>query len=233
MTDEVQAKTTGVILLVEDNIEILEVNSWILEDAGHEVLTAETLAEARDVLSKRTPDLAVLDIMLPDGDGLEFLPELRNICKIPVLFLTSKIEQEEIIKGLRAGSNDYITKPYKVDEFCARVESALQWELSKRDDIPEIITKGSLTLDMLASRAYVNGEILQLTGIEFKLLCMFAQNEGKLMDFDLLYETIWTRPLMDNRKAVQASVKRLRKKIEPAGYSIIVRRDKGYVFAKK
>jgi len=233
MADDKNVKATGVILLVEDNKNILEVNSWILEDAGHRVLSAENLAEARALMSKERPDLAVLDIMLPDGDGLEFLPELRNVYKIPVLFLTSKVEQDDIIKGLRAGSNDYITKPYKVDEFCARVESALQWELAKRGDIPENIKKGSLTLDMLASRAYVNDEVLQLTNIEFKLLCLFAQNEGKLMSFERIYETIWTRPLAENRKAVQASVKRLRQKIAPGGYGITVRRDKGYVFAKK
>ena len=227
------AKLTGVILLVEDNKKILDVNTWALEDAGHKVLAAETLAEARQLLAEETPDVAVLDIMLPDGDGLEFLPELRSICKIPVLILTSKTEQEEIVKGLRAGSNDYITKPYKIDEFCARVESALRWELTKREEIPEIIAKGSLVLDMLANRARVNDSVLQLTNIEFKLLCLFVQNEGKLMDFELIYEVIWTRPLADSRKAVQASVKRLRQKVAPAGYSISVRRGKGYVFARK
>ena len=225
-------KTTGVILLVEDNKKILEVNRWALEDAGHKIIAAETLAQARQVLSKENPDVAVLDIMLPDGDGLEFLPELRSICKIPVLFLTSKSEQEEIIKGLRAGSNDYITKPYKIDEFLARVESALKWELSKRENIPEKITKGSLTLDMLSSRAFVNGNVLNLTNIEFKLLCLCIQNEGQLMDFELIYQTIWTRPMVNDRNAVQAAVKRLRQKIAPTGYRISVRRDKGYVFAK-
>ena len=233
MLDAKSTEQTGVILLVEDNVKILDVNSWILEDAGHKVLLAETLGEARDVLSKEKPDVVVLDIMLPDGDGLEFLPELRSICKVPVLFLTSKDERKEIIEGLRAGGNDYITKPYDINEFCARVESALKWELFKREEIPGSITKGSLTLDMMANQASVNGDVLQLTNIEFKLLCLFVQNEGILMDFESIYESIWTRPLADSKKAVQSAVKRLRQKILPIGYSISVRREKGYIFSKK
>jgi DNA-binding response OmpR family regulator len=226
-------KVTGVILLVEDNKKILDVNSWALEDAGHKVLAAETLAEARQFLSREKPDLAVLDIMLPDGDGLEFLPELRSIYKIPVLFLTSKTEQEEIIKGLRAGSNDYITKPYKIDEFRARVESTLQWELSYRENIPKKIIKGSLSLDISEGQAYINDNVLELANIEFKLLSLGMQNENELMDFELIYTTIWKRPMVDSNIAVQSAVKRLRQKIKDTEYTIYAKRGKGYVFGRK
>jgi len=226
------AETAGVILLVEDNMKILAANQWILEEHGYKVLCAETLARARELLSKEKPDVAVLDIMLPDGDGLAFLPELRNICKIPVLFLTSRAEQEEIIKGLRAGSNDYITKPYKIDEFCARVESALKWELSKREEMPKTIIKGSLTLDMLSNQAYLNDQVLDLTKIEFKLLYLCMQNEGKIMSFESIYETVWKRPMIDDKNAVQAAIKRLRQKIESTEYDIYAIRGKGYIFEK-
>jgi DNA-binding response OmpR family regulator len=219
---------TSVILLVEDNEKILSANRWILEERGYRILTAASLAEARAVLAKETPDLAVLDIMLPDGDGLEFLPELRSICKIPVLFLTGKIEQEEIIEGLRAGSNDYITKPYKIDEFCARVEAALAWEMSHREDIK--ITKGSLTLDISSNQAYISGEILDLSKTEIKLLALFMKNEGETITFETIYQNIWNRPMGDDKNAIQAAVKRLRHKIEPAGYDIYAVRGKGYVF---
>ena len=222
----------GTVLLVEDNKQILTANRWILETRGCKILCAETLAEAREVLSRETPDLAVLETTLPDGDGLAFLSELRSICKIPVLFLTSKNDQEEILEGLRAGCNDYITKPYKIEEFCARVESALAWEMSKRGEVPTKITKGALTLDVFSSQAYINDQILYLTKTEFKLLCLFMQNEGKVIAFETIYEAIWKRPIGDDKKAVQAAVKRFRQKLEPTGYDVYAVRGKGYVFEK-
>ncbi|MCL2201619.1 MAG: response regulator transcription factor [Oscillospiraceae bacterium] len=224
--------SVGVILLVEDNKKILEANRWILEQRGHRVLCAETLAEARAFFLVESPDVAVLDIMLPDGDGISFLKELRATYSIPVLFLTSMVEQEDIIKGLRAGSNDYITKPYKIDEFCARVEAALKWEQSRREQLPRKIVKGPFALDLLSNQATLNGHMLDLTATEFKLLYLCIQNEGKIMDFDHIYESIWQRPMGDDRNAVQAAVKRFRQKMEPAGYDIYAVRGKGYIFEK-
>ena len=222
----------GIILLVEDNKKIIEANRWILEQRGHKVLCAETLKEARVLLSMEQPDVAVLDIMLPDGDGLSFLEELRAAYSIPVLFLTSLVEQEDIIKGLRAGSNDYITKPYKIDEFCARVESALKWELSRRAQLPKKIIKGPFTLDLLSNQALLDGHKLDLTNTEFKLLYLCIQNEGKIMEFEYIYENIWQRDMGDDKNAVQAAVKRFRQKIEKAGYDIYAVRGKGYIFEK-
>ncbi|MCL2223963.1 MAG: response regulator transcription factor [Defluviitaleaceae bacterium] len=218
----------GTVLLVEDNKKILEANRWILQERGHTVLCAETLAEARAVLASKTPDIAVFDIMLPDGDGITFLPEFRKTCNIPVLFLTSLTSQEEVIQGLRAGSNDYITKPYKIDEFCARVEAAMQWEISRRNSLK--FTRGSFTLDLLAGQACANEEPLPLTGTEFKLLYLCLQNEGKIMEFEFIYENIWQRPMGTDKNAVQAAIKRFRQKIEPVGYDIYAVRNKGYIF---
>ena len=220
----------GTVLLVEDNKKIMEANRWILQERGHTVLCAETLAEARSVLSSENPDIAVLDIMLPDGDGITFLPELRKTCNIPVLFLTSLTEQGEIVNGLRAGSNDYITKPYKIDEFCARVEAALQWEFTRRSDFKFKLEP--FTLDLLSGQAFVNDEPLPLTNTEFKLLYLCLQNEGKIMAFDFIYENIWQRPMGSDKNAVQASVKRFRQKIEPFGYDIYAVRNKGYILEK-
>ena len=115
----------------------------------------------------------------------------------------------------------------------ARVEAALERELLKREEIPAGITKGSLKLDILANQAFVNDISLELANAEFKLLCLFVQNEGKLLDAELIYETIWTRPLVENKNAIRSSVKRLRQKIVPVGYNIITKRGKGYVFEKE
>jgi len=111
----------GIVLLLEDNLKILDINRRLLENKGLMVLTAKTLEEARERVKITVPDVAVLDIMLPDGSGLDFLQELRETCPIPALFLTAKTEHADVIAGLTAGGNDYITKPYDIDEFCARV----------------------------------------------------------------------------------------------------------------
>jgi len=220
----------GVVLLVEDNKKIMEANRWILQERGHTVLCAHSLAEARHWLLTENPEVAVLDIMLPDGDGVAFLPELRKARNIPVLFLTSLTEQEEIISGLRAGSNDYITKPYKIDEFCARVEGAMRWEQSRQDNLTFV--KGPFTLDLLSAQAFADGTPLILTGTEFKLLYLCLQHEGKIMAFDFIYQNIWQRPIGNDKNAVQAAVKRFRQKLIPLGYDVYAVRNKGYIFEK-
>ena len=111
----------GIVLLVEDNTRILDLNRRILEKEGLMVLCAKTLAEARERIKIATPDVAVLDIMLPDGSGLDFLSEFRKTCDSPALFLTAKSERPDVIAGLTAGGNDYISKPYDIDEFRMRV----------------------------------------------------------------------------------------------------------------
>jgi len=122
----------GIVLLLEDSVNILNANRRILEYEGVMVFTAETIEEARRRLKIATPDVAVLDIMLPDGSGLDFLAELRQVCDAPVLFLTAKTERSDVLNGLRAGGNDYITKPYDIDEFCMRVMSFLSLARSRR-----------------------------------------------------------------------------------------------------
>ena len=111
----------GIVLLLEDNIKILDLNRRMLEKEGLMVLVAKTVEEARERLKVAIPDVAVLDIMLPDGSGIDFLSELREYGNVPVLFLTAKTERADILAGLTAGGNDYISKPYDIDEFRARV----------------------------------------------------------------------------------------------------------------
>jgi LuxR family maltose regulon positive regulatory protein len=117
---------SGIVLLVEDNPKILELNRRMLEQEGCMVLTAASLTEARQRLKIASPDVAVLDVMLPDGSGLDFLSELRAVSAAPVLFLTAKADRSDIMAGLTAGGNDYITKPYDIDEFRMRVKGFLR-----------------------------------------------------------------------------------------------------------
>jgi DNA-binding response OmpR family regulator len=213
------------ILLVEDDMEIQENNIDLLEySGGYAVRTAMNLAEAREQIARETPDIIVLDIMLPDGSGLDFIKEINDI---PVLFLTSLGETSDIVKGLKAGGDDYLVKPYDDDILLARIESLLRRTESR---VPKIMTKGTLSLDIIARRAYINNNDLLLTHKEFACLFMLAQSEGHIISANAIFEQIWNQKLEDDKNTLKTTISTLRKKIEPSGYAITVSREQGYTF---
>jgi DNA-binding response OmpR family regulator len=215
------------ILFVEDDKDIQEVNKNMLERrGGYSVHLAMNLAEARQRIKESVPDLIVLDIMLPDGNGLEFLRELRADADIPVLLLTALSESSDVVAGLRAGGDDYLAKPYDNDVLLAHIEMFWRWT----ERIPKTLVRGTLTADIIAGRALINGRDLLLTQKEFALLLVFMQNEGITMSVEDLYKKVWKRPLGENKNTLQTTISTLRKKIEPSGYGISVSRGQGYVF---
>lgn len=226
----------GTILIVEDDQAILRTNRRILEREGFSVLSAETLAEARAHLRERRPDVLVLDIRLPDGSGLDFCVEIRGSTPAPVLFLTALDETREVIAGLLAGGNDYITKPYDVDEFVARVKAQLRLARmnlqSAQEDIG-MLTLGALTLDVVAQRATLGGSDLLLTPKEFVLLHYLVRHEGQTVKTRQVYESLWRQPLIDDVAALKNAVSRLRKKLDGSGYTIVSVRGEGYRLEKE
>jgi len=222
------------LLLVEDNADIQDVNKFFLERRGYKVRIAMNLAEARQSMMEATPDLIVLDIMLPDGSGLDFLKELReengSIAgrNIPVLLLTALSETSDEIKGMQYGGDDYITKPYENDLLLARIQALLR----RAERVPEIITKGSLKLETFSHQAIMNGENLGLTRKEFDLVFLLAQNEDRLLTTETLYEKVWGQPMIEDTNAIRTIASRVRNKIEPSGYTVEVVRNKGYIFTK-
>jgi DNA-binding NarL/FixJ family response regulator len=172
----------GIVLLLEDNEKILDINRRMLEKDGLVALTAQTIAQARERIKIAVPDVAVLDIMLPDGSGLDFLEELREVCDAPVLFLTAKAKRADVLAGLTAGGNDYITKPYDIDEFRMRVKNFLRLSRGKPRPITckrsaeaegsvsiklhrhppsatSLLTEKELIVAVLAARGMLNKEI--------------------------------------------------------------------------
>ena len=155
----------GIVLLLEDNTKILDINRRMLEQAGMMVFTAKTLAEARERISIAIPDVVVLDIMLPDGSGIDFLSELREVCDAPALFLTAKAEREDILAGLIAGGNDYITKPYDIDEFRARVlgflrlMDSIKTQKKLSSGISSLLTEKELSIALYAAEGLSNNDI--------------------------------------------------------------------------
>jgi DNA-binding response OmpR family regulator len=231
-----------VVLMIEDDFEILNVNKKWLEKAGFETVLSRSLTETRTALETASPDIVLLDVILPDGDGLVFLPELKSLCDAPVLICSIRNEDKHILDGLEAGGDDYIAKPYNVEILVARVGVMWRLEQKRRDDVrsamalrsPErIIERGALKLDMLAGRAYLNGADTGLTPKEFALLLFLMQNEGKLMSDEYLYEEIWKLPMNKDNNAIKSAVKRLRKKIAGCGYVITTEYAEGYCLEKE
>jgi DNA-binding response OmpR family regulator len=195
---------------------------------GYAVRTAMNLAEARQRIKESVPDLIVLDIMLPDGNGLEFLRNLRGDSDIPVLLLTALGESSDVVAGLRAGGDDYLAKPYDNEVLLARIELLLRWA----ERVPKTLAKGPLIADITAGRAFINGNDLLLTQKEFAVLFLFMQNEGTTMSAEDLYEKVWKRPLGDDKNTLQATISCLRKKIGDSGYVISASRGRGYIFQR-
>jgi DNA-binding response OmpR family regulator len=221
-----------IILLVEDNAKLNEINRRALEKEGYNVLTALTLTAASEHLSRTCPDIILLDVALPDGNGIDFCDEIREKTNAHILFLTSRREHGEKLKGLAVGGDDYITKPFKLDELVQRVKVAMRRREMDKEP-PRTLSFGSLTMDIITDRAYYNGTDLNLQPKEFTLLRLFAENENRLLDADYIYQTLWNQPMINNKNAIQKAVSRLRKKIEHTGHDIDTARDKGYIYRKK
>jgi len=217
------------ILIVEDEALILENNRKAIIDAGYAALTAGSVAEARARLADGAPDAVVLDIMLPDGNGLDLLRELRNAGnKIPIIMLTAWGKPSDITMGLKLGANDYLTKPFTYDVLTARVEAMFR----NVEQVPETVTRGLLTLKLTPREAYVNGTNLLLTSKEYALLQFFVQHENRIMSAGYLYESVWGQPMAGDSQALSSAVSRLRKKLRGCGYTISAEYRNGYCFER-
>jgi DNA-binding response OmpR family regulator len=210
------------VLMVEDNRDVLRLNQKWLERGGFSTLRAETLDEARKILEEKSPDLVVLDILLPDGDGLEWLPEYKKLCDAPVLLCSSKGEDKHILQGLEAGGDDYIPKPYNVDILVARVKVMWRKEQENRErmsaalaaKMPErVIERGPLKLDIIAGRCFMNGADKNLTPKQCALLFTLILNEGCEVSAKELYESVWGPPANDNTYVIKNHISKLRNKL--------------------
>lgn len=217
------------ILLVEDNEQIMQGNERMLKRRGYEVTCALTLADARKAEKTRMPDLFVLDIMLPDGSGLDFMAELREYSQTPVLLLTGLTTPEDIVRGLTAGGDDYLAKPYDFGVLLARVEALLR----RAENIPEKLVRGRLCLDVTADVATLDGADLLLSQKEFSLLLIFVQNEERFISAEYLYEKVWKHPMAGNSNTLKTTINRLREKIKNCGYRIAWSRGEGYSFERE
>ncbi|MBS6955203.1 MAG: response regulator transcription factor [Enterocloster asparagiformis] len=219
------------ILLCEDEAEIQAYNRKQLEGRGYRVTTVRTIKQARQALAGDLPDLIVLDIMLPDGSGVELCREIRGDFRGPVLFLTSLAESGQIVQGLRAGGDDYMTKPYEAEELIARIEAHLRKMERFRSDILRA-GSGRLYLNGTTQRAYVDGRDMLLKPKEFQILYLLLDNYGGCVTAQELYEAVWD--MDDNRdiRTVWVHISNLRKKLKSSDGArvadIISEKSRGY-----
>ena len=217
----------GIVLLVEDNIKLSNSTSRALEWCNYEVYTAFTLEKARQQLLWIEPDVILLDVMLPDGSGFDFCKEIRDVTPAHILFITAKASHEDMVQGMSTGGDAYITKPFHPEEMLVKVDAAMRRRKTEKN---QIITKGSLMLDIIAMQAFDDRKSLDLTPIEFSLLLLFVKNEGHPLSSDFIYETIWKTMINDNTSALRTAVSKLRRKIKPTGHIIVAQRGLGYTF---
>jgi len=223
------------ILLVEDDKVLAQLNARLLKRQGYHIVIAYTAAEARQQFAIKTPDLMVLDVSLPDGDGVTLCREFRRETDVPVLFLTGKSETKDKVAGLDSGGDYYLTKPFDSNEFLAVIHSLLRREQRIRELVSgsSVISKGSLMLNLDERRAYIDGNDTGLSPKEFTLLLLLVQNEDKEMTNEILYETVWNAPMINNTGAVRVHISNLKRKLgkeNAKDFSIYNEPGKGYIF---
>ena len=194
------------LLLVDDEQELLKMVSDILKDAGFEtVLTAMSVKEAILTAKEETPDLIVLDVMLPDGDGFSLMQQLRTFTNVPIIFLTAKDEASDKLSGLELGADDYISKPFMPQELLLRIYAVLH--------SPLLVLDGC-TIDFSRAEVHKGSEIISLTAKEHTLLETLARNAGKIVTVDTLCEALWGDNPFGYENSLNAHVRRVREKIE-------------------
>jgi two-component system KDP operon response regulator KdpE len=201
------------VLVVDDEPQIVRGLKVILRDAGYVVDTAETKQEALDAVSVRPPDAIVLDLVLPDGSGVEVCSEIRSWSALPILVLSAVGDEREKVRALDAGADDYITKPFGTDELLARLRAVLR--RSVEDESEPAIAVGDLVVDMPAHRVTRGGEEIHLTPIEFDLLRTLAQNRGKLVTHKQLLRNVWGPAYETETHYLRVHFAHLRAKLEP------------------
>jgi two-component system KDP operon response regulator KdpE len=203
------------ILVCDDELQILRALRVILRDAGFEVVATATAQEALDAAAVHPPDAAILDLVLPDGDGVEVCRSIREWSDMAILVLSAVGEEEQKVRALDAGADDYVTKPFGTGELIARLNAALRRAGRSEKEEPVLRADG-LAVDVPGPRVTVDGEEVHLTPIEFALLHTLMRNRGRLMTHRALLSEVWGPGYADDTQVLRVHVANLRRKIESA-----------------
>lgn len=205
------------ILVVEDDVAIANLIATTLETQNYQYHRANTGAGAvLDALSYR-PDVMLLDLGLPDMDGVEIIKKIRSWSNLPIIVVSARSEDSDKVAALDAGADDYLTKPFSVTELLARLRVSLRrvrYDAEKASDAASLYENGGLCIDYAAGCAYLEGEEVHLTPLEYKLLCLLAKNTGKVLTHHYILSEIWGSPSASDTPSLRVFMATLRKKLE-------------------
>lgn len=204
------------ILLLEDDISLVDGLTYSLEKNGFEVEVVRTIKEAEKILAVREDFVLLLfDVTLPDGNGFGLCERLRKAGdRTPVIFLTASDEETSVIRGLDCGGDDYITKPFKLGELCSRIRALLRRSAGQSTE-DSVLRSGDVVIDLTESKVLRDGQVIDFTGAEYRLLCLFLKNRGRVLTRTLILDKLWDGAgsfVDDNTLSVY--VRRLREKLE-------------------
>ncbi len=178
------------LFLLEDDLSLINGLSFALKKQGYEIDIARTMLEADDLWTEGKYDLVILDVSLPDGSGFEFCRKIRRTSKIPIMFLTAADEETDIIMGLDIGGDDYITKPFKLAVFLSRINALLRRSENFNTADTEL-SSGGINIKLLKGEVYKQGNLLDLTVSEYKLLCLFIENPDQILSSEQILGKLW------------------------------------------
>ena len=219
------------VLICDDEMQILRALRVVLHDAGYDVESAHDGESALDAAAVRPPDAAIIDLMLPDMDGVAVCTALREWTQMPIIVLSAVDEEDQKVAALRAGADDYVVKPFAPRELVARLDAALRRVGGPGEEAA--ITINQLELDIAKHAVRVNGEEVHLTPIEFDLLKVLVRNRGRLLTHSALLTEVWGQAYAGDTPTLRTHIANLRRKIEPPGSTRMIITDPGigYRFA--
>ena len=223
------------ILVVEDEPDIRKTLEYNISREGHKVLTAGSIHDAEKILQSQSLSLVLLDLMLPDGSGLDFCRKLKTNSKtesIPVIILTAKDDEVDKVVGFELGADDYVTKPFSVRELILRIKAVLKRGEVKKDIVEVERQFGDLKIDTESHEVYVDEMQINLTALEFKLLNQLVETRGRVQSRDQLLTEVWGYSAEVTTRTVDTHIKRLRNKLGSMGKYVQTIRGVGYKFSR-
>ena len=204
------------ILVVDDEELLVKGIRFNLENDGYEVITGSDGLEAIALAKEQKPDLIILDVMMPNVDGLQACQEIRQFSEVPIIMLTAKSEDIDKLMGFEQGADDYLTKPFNILELKARIRALLRRSAAKEEAAKaERVTAGILTVDSTERNAYKNDECVELTAKEFDLIELLIHNPGRVFSRENLLDQVWGYEFRSDIRTVDVHIRRLREKLEP------------------
>ena len=207
------------IVVADDDPQLLRLVTRNLQLEGYETLAASDGQQALELIEAQAPDMALLDVMMPKLDGFTVCERVREFSALPIIMLTARGHEQDKIRGLDLGADDYLTKPFSIEELLARVRAVLRRsQLATSEDAPgprSRIIIGELAIDLARHEVTMAGQVIELTPIEYRLLTYLAQNAGRVITQDMLLDHVWGEGYMGETHLLQVNINRVRRKLEP------------------